>query len=216
MVILGLAACLTAASTARAQTPPAEGAQAPPAGGQQAAAPAQAEQPAPPDPFKFTSDAAVIIWQIKPESTGDFESVWGVIRSRAAAATDKPEVKSILDSMKMYKHMAPPGTSGPVTYFFQIDPVLKSGTYNPTFLLYESGMFERAEADELFNKLNTSINPPGINPIPLQPMTSMPSSMPSMPPASQPMGPGGAAPPAGGSMPGGAGPGAPAPGAGGQ
>jgi hypothetical protein len=210
IVILGLAAFVSAASVAGAQD-----AQAPATAPATQAPAEQAAAPAAPDAFKFTTDAAVVIWQIKPELTADFESVWNVIRSRAQASTDKPEAKAIVDSMTLYKHVAPAGATGPVAYFFQIDPVVKTATYDPTFLLYSSGLFERAEAEELFNKLSASINPPGINPVPLQKLdvtavsAPMPPPSPSMPPAGQPMPPsgqpmppsGGPTPPAGGSSP---------------
>jgi hypothetical protein len=201
IVILGLAAFFSAASVAGAQDAQAPAAPAP---AEQAAAPAA---PAAPDAFKFTTDAAVVIWQIKPELTADFESVWNVIRSRAAAATDKPEAKAIVDSMTLYKHVAPAGATGPVAYFFQIDPVVKTATYDPTFLLYSSGLFERPEAEELFNKLSASINPPGINPVPLRKLevtavsTPMAPPSPSMPPSGPPMPPSGPTPPSGGASP---------------
>ena len=204
--ILGVAAFVSAASVAAAQDAPASGQ---PAAGQPPAG--QAQQPAAeqaPDAFKFTTEAAIVIWQIKPEATADFESVWNVIRSRASAATDKPEAKAIVDSMTLYKHVAPATATGPVAYFFQIDPVVKTATYDPTFLLYSSGLFERPEAEELFNKLSASINPPGINPVPLQKLqmtaVPMPMSSPSQPgaPSGQPMPPsGGSMPPSGGSTP---------------
>jgi hypothetical protein len=68
-------------------------------------------------------------------------------------------------------------------------------------------LFERAEADELFTKLSASINPPGINPVPLQKLqvTAMPAPMPppapSVPAPGQPGAPGAPMPPAGGSAP---------------
>jgi hypothetical protein len=203
IVILGLAAFVSAASVAGAQDPPTDG-QAPSAPAPAAGAGAQqAPAPATEDAFKFTTDAAVVIWQIKPEATADFESVWNVIRSRAASATDSPEAKAIVDSMTLYRHVAPASATGPVAYFFQIDPVVKTATYDPTFLLFNSGLFERPEADELFNKLSASINPPGINPVPLQKMevTPVAAPMPPMPspsaPSPDPSAPGQPPPPPG-------------------
>jgi len=168
IVMLSLAA-VCAASEARAQQAPAAGA-APPA---QPAQPAQ--QAPPPDDFKFSSDAALVIWSIKPESVGDFEKVFGVMRSRMAAS-DNPEVKALGDSMKVFKPGAPPQPGQPITYFVYINPASKTATYNPTFVLFQAkkadGMtmlFERAEADELYKLLSGSIA--GINALPL---TAMP------------------------------------------
>jgi hypothetical protein len=203
--ILGLAAFVSAASVARAQDAPADGqTPATPAPAAEQGAQQAPEAPAAEDAFRFTSGAAVIIWQIKPELTSDFESVWNVIRSRAAAAVDSPEAKAIVDSMTLYKQVTPGQAGVPVAYFFQVDPVVRTATYDPTFLLYSSGLFERPEAEELFQRLSQSINPPGINPIPLQKLQIQPVAAPVAPPspAVPPMAPSGeAAPPAGGASP---------------
>lgn len=141
VMAVSLAAVLSTASLAYAQQAPA------------AAAPAAPAQAAPQDPFKFTTDAGLIIWIIKPASAADFESVWSAVRGKLAAAA-KPELKALGDSLKVFKGDATPEG---VTYFFTMDPVAKDSTYNPTFLIYEAGLFERAQSDELFKKLSESI-----------------------------------------------------------
>jgi len=150
---LGVAAVLGIALSAvtRAQTPPAGG------------APAAAAQA---DPFKFTSDAAAIVWTIKADQTQQFEDVWKVIRGRMAAS-DKPDLKAMGDSLKIYKMPSPAGQ--PVPYLFVMDPASKL-TYEPSpFLLFNSGLFpENKEATELFDKLKVTIQ--GIDPKPLVPV----------------------------------------------
>jgi hypothetical protein len=150
---VGLAAVLSTASLAQAQQAPAQQAPAQQAPAQQPPA-QQQPAPAPPaDAFKFATDAALIIWIIKPASAADFESVWSTIRGKLATA-ENAEFKTLGDSMRVYKGDATPEG---VTYFFTMDPVSKNLTYNPTFLLYETKLFERAQADELFKKLSESI-----------------------------------------------------------
>src|SRR5690348_16954580 len=67
---------------------------------QAAAAPAQA--PAADDSLKFSTDAAVIIWQVKPGSAADFESAWTTIKTKLSAS-DKPEWKELGDGLKIFK-----------------------------------------------------------------------------------------------------------------
>ena len=170
IVMFGFGAVLSTASMAAAQAAPAGQPPAPAAG--QTPAPAAGQAPgaaaAPAaDPFKFMSDSAAIIWIIKPEKTADFEAAWSVIRQRLASApAEKPELKALGDSLKIYKADVAPGADG-VTYIFVADPASKTTSYGVSpFLLYDSGLFMRAEADELFNKLAATIN--RINPLPLK------------------------------------------------
>lgn len=129
IVTLGLAVTLGAGSLVHAQQ----------------AAPAAA-----PDPFKFTSDAMTVIWAVKSASTADFESVWGSIKTKLSAS-DKPDLKAMGDSLKIYKVDGPAADT--VTYLLFADPASKT-TYSPVpFLLYDSGLFERAAADALYKKL---------------------------------------------------------------
>ncbi|MEO8480965.1 MAG: hypothetical protein ABI634_02075 [Acidobacteriota bacterium] len=133
---------------------------------QQAPAPAPAApaaQAEPADPFKFTSDAALVLWTVKADKTADFESVWSELLKKAAAS-DKPDVKAVAETLKMFKADLPASPQG-VTYVFSMDPA-KAPTYSPTVLMYSSGLYERAEAETLYKKLADTIA--GINPVPLK------------------------------------------------
>lgn len=119
------------------------------AAAQQAAAPAA-------DPFTFTSDAALMMWQVLPDKAADFEMVWRVIRQRVETS-GSAEVRALVSGMKIYQ---PGFTAGDaLTYVFYVDPIVKAGSYSPTFLLFESKLFERGEADELFAKMSGALAP---------------------------------------------------------
>jgi len=126
-----------------------------------------AAPPAAPDPLKLTADH-VLLWNIiKADKAADFESSWAAIRA-GLAKSDKPDLKQLGESIAMYKIDAPPAdTAGgkAVNYIFQLNPPVKTQSYDPTKILFFSGAFERAEADAIFAKLQTCyIN---IDPIPL-------------------------------------------------
>jgi hypothetical protein len=87
VVTLALVAGLAMASTAWGQAAAPQ------------AAPQAAEQK---DDFKFNAEAASIVWTIKGDKTADFESVWAGIRTKLAAS-DKPELKALGESFKIYK-----------------------------------------------------------------------------------------------------------------
>jgi hypothetical protein len=156
--VLTLAGLLSAAV-------PAQGQQAPAAPAEGQAAAGQATQQAAPekDDFKFSSDAVILLWAIKADKTADFESVWNTILAKLATS-DKPDLKAIADTMKIFKVDMAPAPTG-VSYIMMVDPVVPATSYNPVKLLYNSGLFQREEADPLFAKLNGAQN--GINPLPL-------------------------------------------------
>jgi len=106
------------------------------------------------DPFVFTSDAAIVFYSIKPEATEDFEVFWRVIQQRVASSTDV-DAQALFETVRMYQPETPGETS--IRYVFYIDPVLEGRTYSPTAILFESGLFERAEADELFARFTESL-----------------------------------------------------------
>jgi hypothetical protein len=121
---------------------------------QQSATPA----PGPADPFAFSTEAAFMLFVVKPAETENFEMLWSVIRSRLAASP-KPELRALGSTLKIFKAGAPP-TPAPteVTYVFLADPAAKGTSYGVSpFLLFESGLFERAEADELFKLLESTL-----------------------------------------------------------
>jgi hypothetical protein len=129
------------------------------------AAQAAGGQAAPPDPFKFTTDAMAIIWNVNSDKAGDFESVWNTVRSKLVAS-DKPDLKDMGTNLRLYK--LPAGQGPTVSYLMFSDPASKT-TYQPSpFLFYESGLFMRAEAEALYNKLAACLPAQNaINPIPL-------------------------------------------------
>lgn len=124
---------------------------------------APAAPAAPPDDFKFSSDSGGMIWIIKTDKVAGFDEAWAAIRAKLAAS-DKPELKELGASLKIYKSATPPTPEGQ-TYFFIADPASKAQTYNPSFLLFQSGLFTRPEADVIFPKINDAIA--GLNVIPL-------------------------------------------------
>ena len=150
------AAALIAGSLVQAQAPAAPA----------AAAPAQQA-----DSFMFKSQTAMIQWQVKADKAADFESAWQAIRTKALA-NGKPEIKALGESIRIYKIAADPvqvPNVGPVvTYYFIIDPASTAVSYDPSNLLFGEGMglFERTEAEPVFNKLKDSIV--GIGPQALQ------------------------------------------------
>jgi hypothetical protein len=117
---------------------------------------AQEAQGGEPDAFTFTSDAALIMWQILPDKAEDFELVWRVIRQRVDA-NGGADLHALMQNLRIYQ----PGlaTGDALTYVFHIDPVVPGRSYSPTFLLFESKLFERAEADELFARMSGALAP---------------------------------------------------------
>jgi hypothetical protein len=150
-------------------------AQAPDPAGQAPAAPAgqppadQAPVPAPApekDDFQFSSDAAILLWQIKPDKTTDFELVFKTLKTKLSASV-KPDLKTIGDTLKIFKvdALGAVAADAPVSYMVVIDPVVKTSTYNPVKLLFDPELFPREEAQPLFDKLAGAYS--GINPLPL-------------------------------------------------
>jgi hypothetical protein len=189
---LALAGMLSVAAAASAQQAPA---QTPAAGGETGAAQGQAAGQAPAaeqqDGFKFSSDAVAILWYIKPDKTADFESSWSTIKQHLSAS-DKPDLKAIGDTMKIWKVDAPAGANGQ-PYITYVDPVDKASSYNPVKLLFDSGLFTRDEAQPIYDKLFASINNGQIIPMPLvavQASAAAPAAAPSMTPAPAPATPG--------------------------
>lgn len=117
---------------------------------QQAAA-APAAQAA--DQLKFSTVAALIVWQVKPDMEAGFESAWGAIKTKLSAS-DKPDFKELGDSIKIFKvNMTGAPAGSPTAYVFQLNPPSKTLSYDPSKILYAPGMWERAEADALFKKI---------------------------------------------------------------
>lgn len=137
---------------------------------QQAPAPAPApaapaaQEAAPPDPFKFTTEAGAILWTVKTDKVADFEAAWKEIRGKLAT-TDKADLKALGDSLKVFKIEGPASPNG-VSYLFLADPASKTLSYSPSpYILFTSGLFADADGRKLFDTINGASA--GINPLPL-------------------------------------------------
>ena len=124
---------------------------------------AQAAAAPPPDDFKFNAESAAMVWTIKGDKVGDFESIWAGIKAKLAAS-DKPELKELGESFKIYKLDVTPVPADGQTYFFIADPASKTNSYNPTALLF--ALYPDAEARALFTKVNDSLA--AVNAFPLK------------------------------------------------
>ena len=129
-----VAAGFTVAATAPAF---AQAATAPPAGqapATQTPAPAAPAQPAPPA-LTFDGDAGLILMQVKPDKTADFESVMAKLH-QALAKSDKPERRQQANGWKIFKS-TDPGPGGNVLYVAIIAPAAKGVDYTVAKILYE-------------------------------------------------------------------------------
>jgi hypothetical protein len=135
-LVVSAAALLCAASTVRA-TPQAGGAD---------------------DPFRINGEFGMLVFQIKPDKASDFEAAWTTIKDKLSKS-DKADLKELGDSIKVFKVNVPaapaaPGAAPqPAVYIFYFAPPSKTLSYEPTKILYESKLFERAEADAIYKKI---------------------------------------------------------------
>jgi hypothetical protein len=154
VVAIGLAALF--ATEVGAQTPPPPPPTQPPAQTPPPAQPpAQTAKPEEADPLKLKGDLPVLIVnQIDAAKTAEFEAAWAAIKEKLAKS-QKPELKSFADSLnKMYRVSLPDAQASPVAiYVFLVDTPSAAQSYHPVKVLYESGEFERADADMIFAKL---------------------------------------------------------------
>jgi hypothetical protein len=98
----------------------------------------------------------MISWNVKADQADAFESVWSVIRSRLSASAN-PALKDLGQHLRIFR-VPVPSSSKDIVYIFMADPASTTTSYSASpFLLYESGLFERPEADELFKLLQGSI-----------------------------------------------------------
>ena len=131
MTLASHAASAQAPAGQPAPTTPAQPAPAQPA---QPAQPGQ--QPAQPSPgLTFDGEAGLILMQIKPDKTADFESAMKKLHE-AFLKTDKPERKQQAAGWKIYKS-TDPGPGGNVLYVAVINPALKGADYTVAKILYE-------------------------------------------------------------------------------
>jgi hypothetical protein len=134
-IALGILIGVLAASTARAQQPPAPAAPA----GQAAQAP---------QTRTFPSDAGMILNFIKPDKTADFEAVVAKLKE-ALAKSEKPERKEQAKTWKVFKS-PDPAAGGNVLYVFIIDPAVKGADYSVANILAEA--FPASEVNELYKQ----------------------------------------------------------------
>lgn len=153
-LLMALAAVLAVSTAAAAQEP------------QQTPPPAAQDAPAQPDPMKFSSGVAMVVNEIKPDKGADFEAVWGQIRA-GLAASENPDLRQQATALRIYKLGLELPAGANLIYVFFIDPV-PALTFDPVKILYESGAFERAKADELYGQLNDAYAQ--ITPWPLVPV----------------------------------------------
>lgn len=127
---LGMTMVLGAAQSAAAQTPPAQ----PPAEPQpaQPAQPAQAAAPA--EKPTFTGTAGVLLVQIKPDKTADYEAMVTKLKD-ALAKSDKPERKAMAKGWKVYKAAEP--MAGNTLYVHVIEPTAQGDYANPLRIISE-------------------------------------------------------------------------------
>ena len=134
-----VAGMMLASHTAFAQAPasqPAPAAPAQPAPAQPGQPAQPAQQPAQAAPgLTFDGDAGLILMQIKPDKTADFESAMAKLHE-ALMKTDKPERKQQAAGWKIYKS-TDPGPGGNVLYVAVINPALKGADYTVAKILYE-------------------------------------------------------------------------------
>lgn len=156
LIAFGVAASLCAASTLKAH--PAQDPAAP-----AAAAPAQDK----PDPAKFTTDRAIILYQVKPDKTADFEAAWAAIKAKLSAS-DKPGHKDVATSLNVYKigaaaGAAAPAAGSPVIYLVDVTPTVKTQSYDFVQLIFYSTAFpDRPEADAVYKKITESVATPSV------------------------------------------------------
>jgi hypothetical protein len=161
-------AVLLGASIVQAQSQQSAATPAP----QQPAAPAQAAPAA--DPLKFTTDDAVIVMQVAPGKSADFEAGMGSMLS-ALNGSAKPELKAFGATMKLFKVSAGTAADQPSLYVLQVTGASKELSYNYGKILYYSGkepgtaysgIFEKQEdATAVYSKIKDSVA--SINPWPL-------------------------------------------------
>ena len=109
-----------------AQQPPAQQppAQQPPAA-QQPATPTTPAQPATPK-LAFTTDAGLLLIQIKPDQTGAFEELIAKLKAAAAKSSDAA-IKQQMSSLKIYKSAEPMANNA--LYVVVVDPAMKTTEY---------------------------------------------------------------------------------------
>lgn len=113
-----MVAVAPAAAFAQTQPPAQQG------GAQQA--PPAAAQPAGPPKLGFSTDAGMLLIQIKPDQTAAFEELIAKIKAGVAKTTDEG-VKKQMATFKIYKSSEPMGANA--LYVAVVDPTVKDVEY---------------------------------------------------------------------------------------
>lgn len=106
-----------------------------------------AAQPAPAaDPLKFTTDNLLIVIQVKPGMSADFEAGFKELQTALAAST-KPELVAHGKTMTLNKVEAPIPADQPSLYVLAINNSTKDLSYNIGLILFYSGKPQGATYD---------------------------------------------------------------------
>jgi hypothetical protein len=153
---LALLPVALSAQTPAAQTPAAPAAQAP----------APTDKPAAPA-LSFTTNAGLLLIQVKPDQTAVFEEMMAKLKTALAASSDAA-LKAQGASMKMYKASEP--MAGNTLYVLVADPATPNTEYYPLQLLAKvmTDDEKRApDAAEMFKKYANAFagtpEKPGVN-----------------------------------------------------
>jgi hypothetical protein len=130
---------------------------------------AAAQKPAAPK-LSFTTDAGLLLVQIKGDQTAAFEELVAKLRAGAAKAEDAT-VKAQLSSLKVYK-TAEGAAGGNALYVVLFDPVTKDAEYELFQMLLKTMTADeqRTEAAQEFFKKATGAFAAGYNKLSLTPV----------------------------------------------
>jgi hypothetical protein len=137
---LGVTMMVGTAQVARAQQQPATQPAQQPAAGAQPAAPE--EKPT------FTAPAGLLLVQIKPDKTADYEAMITKLKD-ALTKSEKPERKAMAKAWKVYK-AGEPAPGGNTLYVHVIDPTAPGDYTNPLRIISE--VFP-TEVQDIYNKV---------------------------------------------------------------
>ena len=117
------------------------------------------------DPFAVSGDNVLMIFQVDPAKTADWESAWTTAKTKLSALTDKPDHKALGESIHMFKvSAASADASAPAIYVLHLTPPAKI-SYDPSKFLFAEGVMPRPEADAIYAKIAGSFK--GLNVLPL-------------------------------------------------
>jgi hypothetical protein len=138
-----LALALAPAAAFAQQQPPT---QQPPTQPPTSTQPPAAAQPAAPTPPKipFTTPAGILLVQIKPDKTADFEEMAGKLKAGLAKTTDET-LKKQAAGLKIYKSSEPFGPNA--LYVVLLDPTVPNSEYELFHMLLQTMTPEEQRAE---------------------------------------------------------------------